>query len=60
MLVPTVPLVAQQVNLLNEYLIDRYKIVGISGKDCVEQKAQLILASHVAVVTPQILMYSRT
>lgn len=57
MIVPTVPLVDQQVSLLKRYLIDRYTVIGISGGESVGPKAPLLLAAHVAVVTPQILVY---
>ena len=56
MLVPTVPLVDQQTAMLNDWLGDRYLIIGMAGGERTGYKAPYVLAAHVFVVTPQILV----
>ncbi len=57
MLVPTVPLVEQQTTMLNTYLRRDYWVTGISGGEYVlEERLPIVLASHVVVFTPQIVV----
>lgn len=56
MLVPTVPLVDQQVTMLNKYMRKIYWVEGMSGseKESEDGRAPHVLASDVTVFTPQI------
>jgi ATP-dependent RNA helicase DDX58 len=57
MIVPTIPLVEQQVLRILEYMRLDYWINGISGAENLEnQRAPNVLASDVIVMTPQILV----
>lgn len=56
MLVPTVPLVDQQTIMLLQYLQDKYFVTGFAGGEFVGEKAPKMLACHLIIMTPQILM----
>uniref|UniRef100_A0A914UPT3 RNA helicase n=1 Tax=Plectus sambesii TaxID=2011161 RepID=A0A914UPT3_9BILA len=56
MLVPTVPLVDQQMIMLLQYLQDKYFVIGFAGGEFSGVKAPQMLACHVIIMTPQILV----
>ncbi|VDN40282.1 unnamed protein product [Gongylonema pulchrum] len=58
MVVPTIPLVEQQCTMLNRFLRKVFWVEGMSGSDIVDDngRAPYVLASHVTVFTPQVLM----